>query len=110
MVLPPSSPRKTSINRVKNYLCVGRRLMMRSSCRWAVVTAIAVLAVPAGLSAQPASRKSAILDPDGVQRLKAATGGAAQVSISDLTGAARFVSMGDGTVGLAPSLRAADPE
>jgi Zn-dependent metalloprotease len=46
-----------------------------------------------------AARKHKTLDPDGIQRLKDNSGHNAKVSVSDATGAARFVSFGAGVKG-----------
>ena len=75
-----------------------------SPIRRFIPMAAAVLAIPAALWAlQPGGGEREPLDPAGVQRLVANTGGAARVAIHPATGAARFVRLAPGAEGnLAP--------
>ena len=69
-----------------------------------------VLAFPAALwSLQPGDREREALDPAGVQRLVASTGGSARVAIHPATGAARFIRLDPGAEGTLAPKRAKAP-
>ncbi|HEY3122607.1 MAG TPA: PepSY domain-containing protein, partial [Thermoanaerobaculia bacterium] len=83
--------------------------MFRSN-RHTFVSILLASSFPAILLAQGAGRIEA-LDPEGIQRLVAETGGAARVSTDKATGAARFVRIApDSKRSLAPLSAAAGPE
>ena len=50
-----------------------------------------VLACAFASAAAAQERRVAAIDPEGIQRLEAQTGGAARISVSNATGAVRFV-------------------
>ncbi len=65
--------------------------MLRFRKRFGIAALIAGL-IPAISAAQAPARIQA-LDPEGIQSLQAETGGAARISVSNATGAARFVRL-----------------
>ncbi|HLA79296.1 MAG TPA: Calx-beta domain-containing protein [Vicinamibacteria bacterium] len=74
----------------------------RARYGWSLVAATVLIAVPVAGAAQGDSRT---IDPQAIERLRAATGGRAEVSIRRGTGAAQFVRLApgaEGAVSLAP--------